>query len=109
MQSTTLSPGSGPAVKVGDTIRVRYAGSFVDGKEFDSSAKHGGEPISFTVGKPGLIEGWNRGVVGMKVGEKRKLVIPPSLAYGAAGRPPVIPPNSTLVFELELVAINPTK
>jgi FKBP-type peptidyl-prolyl cis-trans isomerase len=106
MQSTTLVPGKGPAAKAGDNVSVRYTGTFTDGKKFDSTADHGNTPFKLKIGAGMVIKGWDQGLVGMKVGEKRKLVLPPSLAYGPMGKPPVIPPNSTLVFEIELVSID---
>lgn len=102
---TTLTPGKGPQAKNGDTLRVHYVGTLLDGKQFDSSLDRK-KPIDFSLGTGQVIKGWDQGVLGMRAGEKRKLVIPPSLAYGAPGRPG-IPPNATLVFEVQLVAINP--
>ncbi len=102
---TTLEPGKGPQAKPGDTVRVHYVGTLTDGKKFDSSRDRN-QPFDFTLGLGTVIKGWDQGVVGMRAGEKRKLVIPPSLAYGSSGRPG-IPPDATLVFEVQLLAINP--
>lgn len=102
--SKDLVVGTGTVAKTGDTVSVHYLGTFADGKEFDGSKKRG-KPFDFTLGQGGVIKGWDQGVVGMKIGGKRKLVIPPSLAYGPSGRPPVIPPNSTLTFEIELLGV----
>ena len=106
LQSEILLEGAGEAVvKSGDSISVHYQGALADGTVFDSSYQKG-EPITFTIGAGTVIKGWDEGIIGMKLGEKRKLVIPPGLAYGEEGYGPTIPPNSTLTFEVELVAIN---
>ena len=104
MTKTDLVVGKGPEAKAGDVVSVHYVGTLTDGKEFDASKKHG-KPFEFPLGRGQVIKGWDEGVVGMKVGGKRKLVIPPSKAYGANGAPPVIPPFATLVFEVELLEI----
>ena len=97
--------GSGPAVKAGDTVSVHYVGKLADGKTFDSS-KGRGPPFELSVGRGMVIKGWDVGLVGMKVGGIRRLVIPPDEAYGKKGAPPVIPPNATLHFEVELIRIH---
>ena len=93
--------GTGATAKAGDTITVNYTGKFQDGKVFDTSV--GREPLVFTLGAGQVIPGWDQGLQGMKVGGKRLLIVPPSLAYGAAGAAGVIPPNSTLIFEVDLL------
>jgi FKBP-type peptidyl-prolyl cis-trans isomerase len=99
-----LVVGKGAEAKAGDTVSVHYVGTLTDGKEFDASKKHG-KPFDFELGAGRVIKGWDQGVAGMKVGGKRKLTVPPSLGYGARGFPPVIPPSSTLVFEVELLEV----
>jgi FKBP-type peptidyl-prolyl cis-trans isomerase len=96
--------GTGPACKAGDTVRVHYTGTLLNGTKFDSSRDRN-EPFEFTLGQGMVIKGWDEGVVGMKKGGKRKLTIPSDKAYGPAGSPPKIPPNSPLVFDIELVEI----
>jgi len=100
---TDLAVGNGPAAGRGSTVAVQYTGWLANGRQFDSS--RGGNPLEFRIGNHEVIEGWDEGLTGMKVGGKRKLVIPPALAYGAEGSPPVIPANATLVFEVELVGL----
>jgi peptidylprolyl isomerase len=100
-----LEEGSGAAAKAGDAVTVQYVGiNFKNGKEFDASWDRG-EPFTFTLGAGEVIPGWDQGVEGMKVGGRRELVIPPELGYGAAGAPPAIPPNETLVFVVDLEAV----
>ncbi len=96
-------PGSGDAVAAGQMARVHYTGWLADGMPFDSSTA--GQPLEFEVASGQVIAGWDEGVTGMKVGGKRRLVIPPHLAYGDAGAGGVIPPGATLVFDVELVGI----
>jgi len=105
MKTEILKEGSGEAVKNGDMVTVHYTGTLENGTKFDSSVDRG-TPFSFKLGVGQVIEGWDLGVLGMKVGEKRKLTIPSDLAYGDAGAGNVIPPGATLIFEVELLGIN---
>lgn len=104
LQTAVLKEGSGPGAQNGQTIKVHYTGTLTDGKVFDSSIPRG-EPFTLKLGAGQVIPGWELGLLGMKVGEKRRLTIPPELAYGKDGFPGVIPPNATLIFEVELLAI----
>ena len=99
-----IREGTGPEAKSGQTVVVHYVGTLTNGQKFDSSRDRG-TGSSFPLGGGRVIKGWDQGVAGMKVGSLRKLTIPPHLGYGAGGFPPVIPPNSTLVFEVELLEI----
>jgi peptidylprolyl isomerase len=103
LQVKDLIKGTGPAAQAGQTITVNYVGAlYKGGKVFDASWKRK-EPFSFALGKGQVILGWDHGIVGMKVGGRRELVIPASLAYGAKGSPPTIPPNAPLVFVVDLL------
>jgi FKBP-type peptidyl-prolyl cis-trans isomerase len=100
-----IKEGSGEQqVEKGNSISVHYTGTFEDGAKFDSSVDRN-QPFNLTVGIGQVIQGWDQGLIGMKVGEKSKLTIPPEMAYGPAGIPGAIPPNSTLIFEVELLEI----
>lgn len=96
--------GTGDEVKNGDAVKVHYTGTLMNGKEFDSS-RGKGKPFEFKVGTGGVIKGWDQGVVGMKVGGKRRLEIPAELGYGESGQPPKIPGNAGLKFDIELIEI----
>ncbi len=103
LQIIDTQVGTGAEAKLGDTITVQYTGYLENGTIFDGPAIHGG-PVQFQLAVGSLIQGWTDGVPGMKVGGKRRLIIPPDLAYGAAGRGQ-IPPNATLTFDIELVSL----
>ncbi len=103
LQIIQVNTTNGKEAKAGDTISAHYTGYLTDGTKFDSSV--GGDPIVFPLGTGSVIEGWDEGLQGMKVGEKRRLIIPPQLGYGARGAGGVIPPNATLIFDVELMDV----
>lgn len=103
LKYTDLVVGTGPTPQKGQTVTANYTGTLLNGKKFDSSFDHG-KPMEFRYGIQPMIKGWDEGFSTMKVGGKRKLIIPPSLGYGSQGQPN-IPPNSTLVFEVELLGV----
>jgi FKBP-type peptidyl-prolyl cis-trans isomerase FkpA len=103
LQYDDLRVGDGVAARFGADVVVHYTGWLTDGRKFDSSRDRN-EPFGFALGKGNVIPGWEEGVAGMRVGGLRKLVVPPSLGYGEWGAGDVIPPNATLVFEVELLA-----
>jgi FKBP-type peptidyl-prolyl cis-trans isomerase len=113
VQGQDVKVGTGTAAAPGDTVSVLYVGKLADGTVFDSSAAHGNQPLSFTLGSQSLIAGFQIGVNGMKVGGERLLAVPPSLGYGSQDvKDPVsgkviIPANSTLVFDVQLVSVKP--
>ncbi len=104
LQYWDIVAGNGPTAVPGSTVKVHYSGFLTDGTKFDSSRDRG-EPFSFPLGAGQVIKGWDEGVAGMKVGGQRQLRIPPALGYGAQGAGGTIPPNATLVFDVELLGV----
>jgi len=100
-----VKAGTGETAVGGMDVTVLYTGWLTNGKKFDSTADHGNEPFTFRLGGHQVIKGWDEGVAGMKVGGKRRLEIPPDLGYGTRGAGGVIPPNATLIFDIELVKV----
>jgi peptidylprolyl isomerase len=106
LKAETLIAGNGPPIQNGQQATVQYVGvTYTDGKEFDTSWAKGKQPFTFALGSGQVIQGWDQGVLGMKVGERRRLTIPANLAYGAAGSPPKIGPNQALIFDIDLKKI----
>jgi len=104
LQYIDLQVGTGATAQAGQTVSVHYSGWLESGKKFDSSVDHG-QPFSFPLGTGRVIKGWDEGVQGMRIGGKRKLIIPANLGYGARGAGGAIPPNATLIFEVELLGV----
>lgn len=104
LQYWDIKVGTGEAAKSGDKVKVHYTGWLTTGKKFDSSVD-AHQPYDFTLGQGDVIKGWDEGVAGMKVGGKRQLRIPPELAYGESGYKTIIPPNATLIFDVQLLAV----
>jgi FKBP-type peptidyl-prolyl cis-trans isomerase len=108
LQYWDIKVGTGEEAKSGDRVKVHYTGWFTSGKKFDSSVD-AHQPYSFTLGQGNVIKGWDEGVTGMKVGGKRQLRILPELAYGEAGYKNIVPPNATLIFDVQLLAVTPAE
>jgi peptidylprolyl isomerase len=104
LQFIDIEVGTGDAPQSGQTVEVHYTGWLADGTKFDSSLDRG-QPLNFVIGAGQVIASWEEGVASMKVGGKRRLIIPPELGYGERGYPPVVPPNAQLIFDVELLAI----
>jgi FKBP-type peptidyl-prolyl cis-trans isomerase FkpA len=105
MKIELITKGNGASPKAGDTVTVHYTGWLTDGTKFDSSVDRD-DPFAFVLGAGQVITGWDKGVATLKVGDKARLTIPPDMAYGPDGYPGAIPPNATLIFEVELLAIS---
>src|SRR5580658_2317039 len=107
LMSSDQVVGTGAVAQPGDQVTVQYVGELTNGQVFDASSEHGTQGFTFTLGAGQVIKGWDEGVVGMKVGGKRELVIPQDLGYGETGSPPDIPPKTGLKFDVELLGLNP--
>ncbi|HZO71246.1 MAG TPA: FKBP-type peptidyl-prolyl cis-trans isomerase [Ktedonobacteraceae bacterium] len=106
LQYIDIKQGTGPAAQTGSNVSVQYTGWLQsNGKKFDSSYDHGGQPFQVTIGQQQVIPGWEEGLVGMKAGGTRRLIIPAALGYGAQGQPPTIPANATLIFDITVVSV----
>ena len=105
LQIVDVKVGTGKEAHVGDTVKVLYTGTLMNGRKFDSTHDRGDQPTEFPLKEGSLIKGWVEGMKGMKVGGERKLTIPADMGYGAAGHPPDIPPNAGLKFDIELVDV----